>query len=109
SSTITEDEIHEQEDTCQKPVLTILLISFMRPEKGIEYLLDAVSRLQLNRPWRLLLVGPREQFGAYAGKLDELIIRRGISAQTSWGGYVTYGPDMWNYFRLADVFVLPTL
>ncbi|OHB55237.1 MAG: hypothetical protein A2Y07_11090 [Planctomycetes bacterium GWF2_50_10] len=109
SSTITEDEIFERADTCDKNVINLLFIGFIRPEKGVEYLIEAVSKLKLSKPWHLILVGPTDRFGGYCEKIRQTIECRNMAQQITWAGYVSYGPQMFNYLRNSDIFILPTL
>jgi len=108
SSTIRENEFFSRTDTCQGPVLRILFVGFLRPEKGIEYLLDAVSQLKPDVPWELEIVGPR-QFQNYAKKLDDIAAARGICERIRWTGYVPNGKPLFDRMRAADLLVLPTL
>jgi len=108
SSTIRESEFFSRADTCQGPVVRILFVGFLRPEKGIEYLLDAVSQLKADMPWELEIVGPR-QFRDYGEKLDGIAAARGIRDRIRWEGYVPNGKPLFDRMRDADVFVLPTL
>lgn len=108
ASTIREGEFSYRVDACQGPVVRILCVSFLRPEKGIEYLLEAASCLKEDIPWELHLVGPRE-FPEYGKKLDDIVAARGIEGRIRWHGYVPNGEPLWNCMRAADIFVLPTL
>ncbi|HEX3377854.1 MAG TPA: glycosyltransferase, partial [Candidatus Acidoferrales bacterium] len=108
SSTIKEREFFYRSDTCQQSLVRILFVGFVRPEKGIEYLLHAVSRLDPCLPWRLEIVGPRE-FPDYCNKLGEIIANHDISRRIRWTGYVPNGAPLFNIMRAADIFVLPTL
>jgi glycosyltransferase involved in cell wall biosynthesis len=108
SSTIRESEFFSRTDTCQGPVVRILFVGFLRPEKGIEYLLEAVSQLKPDVPWELEIVGPR-QFPDYCKKLDDIAAARGIRKRIRWTGYVPNGKPLLDRMRAADVFVLPTL
>lgn len=108
SSTVRESEFFSRIDTCQGPVVRILFVGFVRPEKGIEYLLDAVSQLKADVPWELEIVGPR-QFPVYCEKLDEVAAARGIGGRIRWTGYVPHGTPLFERMRAADLFVLPTL
>jgi glycosyltransferase involved in cell wall biosynthesis len=108
SSTIRENEFFSRADTCQGPVVRILFVGFLRPEKGIEYLLHAVSQLKLDVPWELEIVGPR-QFPDYCKKLDEIAAALGICERIRWEGYVPNGKPLFNRMRAADLLVLPTL
>jgi glycosyltransferase involved in cell wall biosynthesis len=109
SSTVTEEEFHERADTCADDVVRILFIGFIRPEKGLEYLIEAVGKLRLDRPWELRLVGPCEKYAGYRQKLEGRIDELGLGARIRWEGYVSYGEPMFRYLRGSDVFVLPTL
>jgi glycosyltransferase involved in cell wall biosynthesis len=108
SSTVTADDFFERTDTCQGPVVRILFVGFVRPEKGIEYLLEAVSRLCAGVPWELEIVGPRE-FPDYGRKLDCIAERLGVADRVRWSGYVPNGRPLFERMRAADLFVLPTL
>jgi glycosyltransferase involved in cell wall biosynthesis len=109
SSTVTEDEFFEREDTCQGEKRRILFIGFIRPEKGFEYLIEAVSKLNAQVSWELVVVGSCKKFHDYRARLDQLVERLGIGDRISWEGYVPYGPQMFRYLRESDVLVLPTL
>ena len=108
SSTIREDEFFPRTDTCQDSVVRILFVGFIRPEKGIEYLLEAVSLLKTSVPWELEIVGPRA-FPAYSEKLDGLAGALGIRERIRWSGYVPNGKPLFDRMRAADLLVLPTL
>ena len=108
SSTIKEREFFYRSDTCQQSLVRILFVGFVRPEKGIEYLLDAVSQLDPCLPWRLEIVGPRE-FPDYCNKLGEIVAEHGICRNIRWTDYVPNGAPLFKIMRAADIFVLPTL
>jgi len=109
SSTIRDDEIFEREDSCNSNTLRILFIGFVRPEKGLEYLLEAVSRVKIDKPWELTIVGSWNGFDYYHRKLERIIAGLQIGDRIRWTGYVPYGPEMFEYMRESDLFVLPTL
>jgi glycosyltransferase involved in cell wall biosynthesis len=110
SSTVAEGEFHERQHTCQGPVIRLLYVGFVRPEKGLEYLLEAVSRLKMDRPWELVVVGRDARwYPEYGTRLDELADKLGVREHVRWHGYVPYGPELFGYLRRADVFVFPTL
>jgi glycosyltransferase involved in cell wall biosynthesis len=108
SSTVDESEFFPRTDTCQGLVARILFVGFLRPEKGIEYLLEAVSLLDNNVPWELEIVGPGE-FPTYCEKLHVLAVARDIDERIHWTGYVPNGKPLCERMRAADIFVLPTL
>jgi glycosyltransferase involved in cell wall biosynthesis len=108
SSTVGESEFFPRLDTCQGPVVRILYVGFLRPEKGIEYLLEALPQLGKEIPWELEIVGPSE-FPEYSRKLDAMATAGGLGGRIRWSGYVPNGKRLWERMRAADVFVLPTL
>jgi glycosyltransferase involved in cell wall biosynthesis len=108
SSTVEESEFFNRFDTCQATAVRILFVGFLRPEKGIEYLLEAISLLKADVPWELEIVGPPE-FSDYSAKLHCIAAARGIGERISWQGYVPNGKPLLDRMRAADIFVLPTL
>jgi glycosyltransferase involved in cell wall biosynthesis len=108
SSTVRESDFFPRIDTCRGAVMQILFVGFVRPEKGIEYLLEAVSLLKTDVKWELEIVGPRE-FPSYSKKLNDIAAARGIRKHIYWSGYVPNGMPLYEIMRAADLFVLPTL
>ncbi len=109
SSTVTDDEFFERSDTCQGPTIRLLFIGFPRPEKGLQYLIEALALIQAPRPCELLIVGAADQFQPYRDELERLAEQRGVAERVRWQGYVPYGPQMFAHLRAADILVLPTL
>ena len=109
SSTITNDDFHERADTCEREKIRILFVGAIRPEKGVEYLFQAVGHLQTSRPWELVLVGREDQFPEYRKRLGNMAAELGITPKLDWKGYVQYGPDLFRCMREADILVLPSL
>jgi glycosyltransferase involved in cell wall biosynthesis len=109
STVLTDDEFHEREDTCQADPLKLLFLGYVRPEKGLEYLIQALGRLKTHRPWKLIVVGPWDDYPDYKQKIDRLIAEAKIGDRIQWEGYVSYGPALLGHMQRADIFVLPTL
>lgn len=108
SSTVKETEFHHRVDTCQGQSVRILFVGYIRPEKGIEYLLEAVSRLRADICWNLEIVGS-DEFPEYRRRLDEIVAARGIQDRVHWAGYAPCGTSVFEHMRAADIFVLPSL
>jgi glycosyltransferase involved in cell wall biosynthesis len=108
SSTIREREFFSRADTCQGDAIRILFVGFIRPEKGIEHLLEAVCRLKPELSWKLHLVGANE-FPEYRKRLDEIVAQRGIGDKVHWQGYMAYGKPVFDWMRASDLLVLPSL
>lgn len=108
SSTVQESEFFFRVDTCLGPSVRILFVGYIRPEKGLEYLLEAVSTLKANVPWELEIVGP-DAFPEYRRYLDTIVAIRQIQDRVHWIGYMPYGEPLFGRMRAADIFVLPSL
>ena len=109
SSAIRACEVSTREDTCLGDTIRFVFVGYARPEKGIEYLLDAVSQIKLPRPWSLEIIGPTDRFDAYEASLRTRIDQLGIADRVQWTGYVPFGAPLFEKLRKADVFVFPSL
>ncbi|QQE10222.1 glycosyltransferase family 4 protein [Planctomycetota bacterium] len=108
STTLSENDFFVREDTCQNDVIKILTMCYIRPEKGIEYLLEAYAKTEFQRPTKLILAGSRDRYGAYQEKLDQLISEYDFENIVEWRGHIQYD-QIPSILRECDVFVLPTL
>lgn len=108
STTLTLEDFHWRDDTCQRDTVTLLCLCYIRPEKGIEYLIEALSNLDLERPFTLLLAGSRDRYPEYQSRLDALIEKFGLSDRVKWLGHVRH-PEVHDLMVSADIFILPTL
>ena len=108
SATHELDDIREREDTCQGDRIRIATVCYIRPEKGIEYLLEAVKQVRCEKPWELVLVGSRDRYPDYQAKLDRLVNQLDIGDRVHWAGHASID-GVWEQLRAADLFVLPTL
>jgi len=73
--------------------------------KGIEYLLQAVSRLrQTAYFWKLIIVGEGDLKNYYSDYANQL----GLDNEVIFSGYAP-DEDLPNYYNLADVCVLPSI
>lgn len=109
SSAIRECEVFPREDTCHGDTIRFVFVGYARPEKGIEYLLEAMSQVRLARPWSLEIIGPTDRFDAYEASLRTRIDKLGIADRVQWTGYVPFGAPLFEKLRQADVFVFPSL
>jgi glycosyltransferase involved in cell wall biosynthesis len=108
SSTVRESDFFSRADTCQRRTVRILFLGYIRPEKGIEYLLYAVNQLPKEIPWELEIAGS-DEFPDYRRRLDEIVAGHGLQERVHWTGYIPYGEPLFHRMRAADIFVLPTL
>lgn len=109
STSIRTADFHDREDTCTGPVIRLLYVGFIRPEKGIEFLLKALPALSSPRPIRLAIVGSAEQFPAESARLRRLAEELGVSDRVDWEGYATFGPELFGQMDRSDMLILPSL
>ena len=77
-------------------------LAVLRPEKGIETLIEAFSRVAPNHPgWKLAIVGS----GSELGRLKAAAVEFGL-ADNCW--FEPGTRDVTGWLRAMDVFVLPT-
>ena len=85
---------------------TILFLSRIHVKKGVEFLIEAISKLRKEFVgYRVLIAGEGEN--NYIEQLNSLIKKQGLENIVSLIGGV-YGEHKWKLFQQADVFVLPT-
>jgi glycosyltransferase involved in cell wall biosynthesis len=109
SSTLSEDEFSDRDDCCLGDTIRLLFVGYVRPEKGIEFLLRALTEDSLTKRTELAIVGPWDKFPDYRTKLDEEIEKLGLVDQVTWLGYLPYGPALFERMRSSDIMVLPSL
>lgn len=84
---------------------TVLFLARIHPKKGLLNLIEAWAIL---KPigWRMVIAGPDEN--GHLAEVQRAIKRLGIEKDVSYFGTVS-GQEKWDLYRLADLFVLPTL
>jgi glycosyltransferase involved in cell wall biosynthesis len=79
----------------------ILSVSYLLERKGLQYLIEACGKLKKKRnDFTLVIVGE----GQFKHSLEILSVQNNLA--TKFTGYVQ---DVYSYYLLSDVFVLPTL
>ena len=87
--------------------LKLLYVGRLHLLKGLRELFQAISILQQQGyPCVLDLVAAQEE-PVYA-QLRALAGQLGITGHINWRGYVPFGPELFDFYQAADVFVLPT-
>ena len=80
----------------------IASVGRLSPEKGHRYLVEAVSLLQSERPYHLLLVGD----GPERARLEAMVKSLGLSPVTTFLGWRL---DVVDLYRASDIVALPSL
>lgn len=85
----------------------ILFLALYRKNKGIDILIQAVSRLKNElRGWKVVIAGIESDYTI--SDLKEMAEQMGISDYVKVTGPL-FGEEKWNAYKNSDVFVLPTL
>jgi glycosyltransferase involved in cell wall biosynthesis len=85
---------------------SLLWVGRLSAEKGLPVLLQALGRLPADGTApTLTLVGT----GPQEDELREMTADLGLDGRVQFAGYVPFGPALAEYYRRADLFVLPSL
>jgi glycosyltransferase involved in cell wall biosynthesis len=109
SSTICKDEFYYREDTCDKEKIRLLFVGFVRPEKGLVYLVQALSKLKTFRTVELVIVGPTDSHPSEFKRITKEIKQLDIEDKVYFEGYAAFGAELFGQLRRSDILVLPTL
>lgn len=88
---------------------TILFLSRINPIKGLEYLIEAWSKLptSIRNNWELHIAGNSDPMD-YINKLRNLVDEAGLQDSIKFVGQIV-GAEKMNKYSDSDLFVLPTL
>src|SRR5262249_26137255 len=86
----------------------VLFVGYLRPEKGVDTLVDAFERLlAAGVDAELQVVGARD--AAEHGVTADLLARLAeLSSRVLWSGHLPVGPPLFQAFADADVAVVPS-
>jgi glycosyltransferase involved in cell wall biosynthesis len=104
-STVTDEVFFENNLVGFHQPLRILTVCTLEPRKGLQVLAGALRSLLvrgLSFEWWCVGRGPSEQ------ALKELTKSLGISESVKFIGYLPHGPELFQLYREADIFVLPS-
>ena len=87
----------------ESDVFRLLFLSRVHHKKGLEFLLDALHRL--DRPWQLTIAG--DGASAYTQKLRKRIATLDLETRVHWVGWVK-GEEKWQLIADSDLMVLPS-
>jgi len=109
STSITAADLTDRVDTCHGSEIRLLFVGFIRPEKGLEYIVRALPLDESGHPVRLAVVGSWEQFPAEHRRLTALAVALGIDHRIEWQGYASFGKELFSRMDESDILVLPSL
>lgn len=93
-------------DRCEvhKP-LRVLYVGRLVPEKGVQFLLEAVALVSKEMPCELWIAGS----GPFEENLKTKANGLGIAEFVQWKGWIPWGEKLFELMRDADVLVMPSL
>lgn len=109
SSCLYEREMRGRDDLALGDPPKILFVGYLRPEKGVDYLLDAFESLRKTRPLKLTLVGGTDKVTNAEARLHERIKNSPFRADITVTGMLDFGEPLFELYRGHDLFVLPSL
>lgn len=106
TATLSEDQIVSESSAMQGEKIRILFVGQLEPVKGVKYLLEGLSiLLRDGHQACLTIVGE----GDHRSEMERQIADLQLQEHVSLRGYVPWGDKLFNVYREADVFVLPSL
>jgi glycosyltransferase involved in cell wall biosynthesis len=87
----------------------LLFVGFVRPEKGVEVLVDAFDLLRKERPLKLTLAGGVDRASGATRLLERRLAASPYRDEITMTGPLEFGEKVFDLYRTHDVFVLPSL
>lgn len=109
SSCIHEHEMRARQTHTQGDPPRILFVGYLRPEKGVDYLLDAFDTLRKTRSLKLTLVGGADRSTNAEARMLERIQNSPFRHDITATGMLDFGEPLFDLYRSHDVFVMPSL
>ncbi len=109
SSCIYASEMQPRPNTALNNPPTILSVAYLRPEKGVGYLLEAFEMLRKHRPLKLMLVGASDRATGAEAMIRDQITRSPYRSDITLAGTIDFGEELFAHYRNADVFVVASL
>jgi len=109
SSCISETEIEPRPDHQLNDPPRILFVGYLRPEKGVGFLLEAFDKLRRTRPLKLTLVGGSDRKTGAEAEWIERIRHSDFAGDITMTGMLDFGKPLFDLYRSHDIYVLPSL
>lgn len=106
STVLSADDIPDLNDSKLATPPRLLFVGRLAVEKGLRYLVEAVALCnRKNLILDLTIVGN----GPEKNNLKQLVAEHGLEERVCFKGFVPLGDDLWELYRQADIFALPSL
>src|SRR5262249_46229514 len=87
----------------------LLWLGYIRPEKGLQILIEAFDRLRAERPLALTIAGATDSDTQAGSTLVRRIAARPYARNIRRIGQGPFGAGLFDLYRSHDLFVLPSL
>lgn len=110
TTTLTRDDFFERADTCQKRPVRLLYVGRMDRAKGLFEMVQALVWLREHGEDVVLdLVGWAERGDPILEEIRVLAREKGIAGALHYAGPRPLGPELFAFYRRADIFVIASL
>ena len=107
TTTLSNMDFFEREDTCLLPPYHLLYTGRMDRGKGLFIMVEAVAALvQQGEDVILDLVGWPEKGDTILEEIKTLSHKRAISERVVYHGFKTLGPELFAYYKKADIYII---
>ncbi len=107
TTTLSRADFYQRADTCLSPPYRLLYTGRIDRAKGLLLMVEALSMLVAAGEDLLLdLVGWPEKGDTILEEIAALARARGVAGRVAYHGYKPVGPELFAFYRQADLFVL---
>ena len=107
TTTLTKDDLYIREDTCQIRPIRLLYTGRMDPAKGLLDMIKALSLLVHEGEDVVLdFVGWSEAKSDILDKINSTAKQEGVEDRVFYHGYKSVGPELFAYYKLADIYLI---
>lgn len=107
TTTLSADDLFARDDTCENKPVHLLYAGRMDPAKGLLDMVHAVSSLKSEGEEVVLnLVGWAEEGSNILSLIAETAAANGVKDRIIFHGYKAVGPELFAFYKSADVYIL---
>lgn len=107
TTTLTSEDFYEREDTCTQRPVRLLYTGRMDRAKGLLQMVEALALLvESGEDVVLDLVGWPQKGDPILDEVQALAQEKGIASRVLYHGYKPVGPELFAYYKQADIYVL---
>lgn len=107
TTTLSETDLYIRDDTCTTTPVQLLYAGRLNRAKGLFAIVESVGALvQQGHDVVLNLVGWSDEGQAFFDELQQVAQQHGVQNRVIYHGFKTVGPDLFEQYKAADIFVL---